>query len=397
MIKTEPNINLLSLEGDYIFVETARAIREHEKKNPTRRIIKLGIGDTSLSLPKIVTYAMMKAAAETGERAIGYQPECGSFSLREKISEYYGRRKILLSPDEIYVSDGAKSDIGNLFDLFGDVPVVMQKPYYPPYLGNAVMRGMRCIFIHANASNNYVMSPDELKSHEPALIIICSPNNPTGKIMERDLLESWVERAVRDGSIILFDAAYECFVENGIKSIYEIENASNCAIEVASLSKSAGFTSLRCGWCVIPKELEFADNRGNIGKIWKRRQSERFNGISYVTSKAAEAALSDDGVRAGLENIFVYKRSGAEFCRFLREVFPEIGFVGGHNSPYIWVKLPNRFKDSREAFRYLLEKYGIAVTPGCGFGGEGYVRISAFAPEDDIFEAERRMLGRSYD
>lgn len=144
MIKTEPNINLLSLEGDYIFVETARAIREHEKKNPTRRIIKLGIGDTSLPLPKIVTYAMMKAAAETGERAIGYQPECGSFSLREKISEYYGRRKILLSPDEIYVSDGAKSDIGNLFDLFGDVPVVMQKPYYPPYLGNAVMREMRC-------------------------------------------------------------------------------------------------------------------------------------------------------------------------------------------------------------------------------------------------------------
>ena len=215
--------------------------------------------------------------------------------------------------------------------------------------------------------------------------------------MERDLLESWLERAVRDGSIILFDAAYECFVENGCRSIYEIKNARNCAIEVASLSKSAGFTSLRCGWCVIPKELEFAEKRGNIGKIWKRRQSERFNGISYVTSKAAEAALSDDGVRACRENIFVYKRSAAEICRFLREVFPEIGFVGGHNSPYIWVKLPNRFKDSREAFRYLLEKYGIAVTPGCGFGGEGYVRISAFAPEDDIFEAERRMLGRSYD
>ena len=156
----------------------------------------------------------------------------------------------------------------------------MQKPYYSPYLGNVVIHGMRCIFIHANASNNYVMSPDELKSHEPALIIICSPNNPTGKIMERDLLESWLERAVRDGSIILFDAAYEGFVENGCRSIYEIKNARNCAIEVASLSKSAGFTSLRCGWCVIPKELEFADNRGNIGKIWKRRQSERFNGIS---------------------------------------------------------------------------------------------------------------------
>ena len=154
--------------------------------------------------------------------------------------------------------------------------------------------------------------------------------------------------------------------------------------------------SLRCGWCVIPKELEFADNRGNIGKIWKRRQSERFNGISYVTSKAAEAALSEDGVRACRENIFVYKRSAAEICRFLREIFPEIGYVGGHNSPYIWVKLPKMFKDSREAFRYFLEKYGIAVTPGCGFGGEGYVRISSFAAEDDIFEAERRMLC-SYD
>lgn len=255
MIKTEPNINLLSLEGDYIFVETARAIREFEKKNPTRRIIKLGIGDTSLPLPKIVTYAMMKAAAETGERAIGYQPECGSFSLREKISEFYGRRGILFSPDEIYVSDGAKSDIGNLFDLFGNAPVVMQKPYYPPYLGNVVIHGMRCIFIHADVTNNYTMPPDELKSHEPALIIICSPNNPTGQVMERELLEKWVERAVRDGSLILFDAAYECFAENGIKSIYEIENARNCAIEVGSLSKSSGFTSLRCGWSVTRRSL----------------------------------------------------------------------------------------------------------------------------------------------
>ena len=390
-------MNLLSLEGDYIFVETARAIREFEKENPTRRIIKLGIGDTSLPLPKIITDAIASSATDLRERAIGYQPDCGCFSLREKIAEYYGRRRISLSPDEIYVSDGAKSDIGNLFDLFGDVPVVMQKPYYPPYLGNVVMRGMRCIFIHANASNNYVMSPDELKSHEPALIIICSPNNPTGEIMERDLLERWVDRAVKDGSIILFDAAYECFVENGVRSIYEIKNARNCAIEVGSLSKSAGFTSLRCGWSVIPKELEFADNRGNIGKIWKRRQSERFNGISYVTSKAAEAALSEEGAYACRENIFVYKRSAAEICRFLGEIFPEIGFVGGRNSPYIWVKLPKMFKDSREAFRYFMEKYGIAVTPGCGFGGEGYVRLSSFARPEDIFEAEKRVLGREFD
>lgn len=392
MIKTEPNTNLLSLEGDYIFVETAQAIREFEKENPARRVIKLGIGDTSLPLPKIVTDAIASSAAEMGENAIGYQPECGSFSLREKISQYYGRRKISLSPDEIYVSDGAKSDIGNLFDLFGDAPVVMQKPYYPPYLGNAVMRGRKCIFIHADASNNYVMNPDELKSHEPALIIICSPNNPTGEVMERDLLKGWVERASRDGSLILFDTAYESFVENGIRSIYEIKNANTCAIEVGSLSKSAGFTSLRCGWCVIPKELEFADGLGNIGKIWKRRQSERFNGISYVTSKAAEAALSEDGIRACRENIFVYKRSAAEICRFMNENLPEIGYVGGRNSPYIWVKLPAKFKDSHEAFRYLLEKYGIAVTPGCGFGGEGYVRISTFAGEEDIFEAEKRLF-----
>ena len=397
MIKTEPNVNLLSLEGDYIFVETAQAIREHEKQNPTRRVIKLGIGDTSLPLPKIVTYAMMRAAAEMGERAIGYQPECGILSLREKISEYYARREISLSPDEIYVSDGAKSDIGNLFDLFGDAPVVMQNPYYPPYLGNAVMRGMRCIFIHADASNNFIMNPDELKSHEPALIIICSPNNPTGELFERELLERWVERAVKDGSVIIFDAAYESFAESGTGSIYEIKNARNCAIEVSSLSKNAGFTSLRCGWCVIPKELEFAEGWGNIGEKWKRRQSERFNGISYVTAKAAEAALSEDGILACRENIFVYKRSAAEICRFLKEKIPEIGFSGGKNSPYIWVKLPNRFKDSHAAFRFLLEKYGIAVTPGCGFGDDGYVRLSSFAREDDIFEAESRLLRCEYD
>lgn len=364
------NSFLSRLSGDYLFRRTGELIREYEVSNPDKRILRLGIGDATLPLLPEICDAMSTAAVELSHYNCGYQDERGQLFLRESIASHYARLGVSLSPEEIFVSDGAKRDLGDLFDLFGDVTVVMQEPYYPPYLDNAIMRGLRYGFISANAENCFLPEPREVESYAPCVIILCSPNNPTGIAYPRELLERWVDFALSSGSHIIFDSAYGSFTTTGCPaSIFEIGGARECAIEVSSLSKSAGFTGVRCGWSVIPHELE------SLSRMWSRRQGSRFNGLSYVTARGGEAALSEGCVEKLKLQRAVYL-SGA---RAIRHGLDELGreYVGGIDSPYIWMKIPSG-DSSWEYFRYLLEEKQVALTPGAGFGGEGYMRISAF-------------------
>lgn len=385
------NRHYLDLEKSYLFTDINHKVAAYQASHPGQSIIRLGIGDVTLPLCPAVVSALEKASAEMGvkETFRGYGPEQGYDFLREAIARYYEKKGVTLQMDEIFVSDGAKSDVGNILDLFDkDNTVLVPDPVYPVYVDTNVMAGRKVVYANATAENGFLPMPDD--SVDADIIYICSPNNPTGAVFSRDKLRAWVDFANETGAVILFDAAYEAFIEeDGVPhSIFEIPGARGCAIEICSLSKTAGFTGTRCGYTVIPKEL--ARGGMNLNAMWVRNRTTKTNGVSYILQRGAAAVFTEEGQRQIMENIRVYKKNAA--C--LMETLDRLGiwYCGGKNAPYIWLKCPGGM-GSWEFFDLLLEKAQVIGTPGAGFGscGEGYFRFSTFGSPAETAEAARRL------
>lgn len=383
------NTNYQNIADSYLFSTVAKKVNEFAAKYPDKKIIKLGIGDVTLPLCKEVVKALKNASEEMGikESFHGYGPEQGYEFLKTKLQKYYETHGVNLDNDEIFISDGAKSDLGNILDLFAvDNTVLVPDPVYPVYVDTNIMAGRKVVYIDANADNNFLPLPD--KSIKADIIYICSPNNPTGAVYNKEQLKAWVDYAKENKSVILFDAAYECFItdEELPRSIFEIEGAKSCAIEFCSFSKMAGFTGTRCGWTVVPKELE----NGLLNKMWLRRQTTKFNGVPYIVQRGAEAVFSEVGQKEIQENLNYYKENAKIISDALKK--HNIWHIGGQHSPYIWLKCPNNMK-SWEFFDYLLENIQVVGTPGSGFGrnGEGYFRLTSFGSRENTKEAVERM------
>jgi len=385
------NDNYNNLTESYLFSTISKKIAEFKQKNPNADIIKMGIGDVTLPLAKTVVDAMTKASMEMGKKESfrGYGPEQGYDFLRASIKEYYGKKNVSLKDDEIFVSDGAKSDLGNILDIFSiDNKVLIPDPVYPVYLDTNIMAGREVAFMKAGEENNFLPMPDESVAAD--IIYLCSPNNPTGSVYTYEKLVKWVQYAINQNAVILFDAAYECFIKDKSlpASIYLIPGAEKCAIEFSSFSKMAGFTGTRCGYTVIPMALEFEGVK--LNKLWLRRQTTKFNGVPYIIQRGAEAALCDEGFAQCRENIEYYMKN----AEIMAETFRKKGiyFTGGENSPYIWLKCPDNMT-SWGFFDYLLEKANVVGTPGSGFGenGEGFFRLTAFGDRDNTIEAMKRI------
>lgn len=399
------NNNFLKLQDSYLFSTIAKKVKAYQKEHPDKKIIKLGIGDVTLPIPNSIKLAMEKAVEEMNHKETfrGYGPEQGYEFLREKIIKYdYQKRNIEIDISEVFVSDGAKCDTGNIVDLFDtDNIVAISDPVYPVYLDTNVISGRSGEYIQNKGvyenieymkltqENNFEIHPKDL-SRRVDLIYICSPNNPTGTVLNKDILKGWVEYAKQNNSIILYDAAYEAYIqeENIPHSIYEIEDARKVAIEFKSFSKTAGFTGLRCAYTIIPKELNIKGV--SLNDLWKRRQCTKFNGVSYVTQRGAEAVYSEEGMKEIRENIKYYQDNAEIIKKGLDDA--KIDYVGGINAPYIWLKVPNNMK-SWDYFDLLLQKANIVGTPGVGFGpsGEGYFRLTAFGDRENTIEAMRRI------
>lgn len=383
------NTNYQNIADSYLFSTVAKKVNEFAAKYPDKKIIKLGIGDVTLPLCKEVVKALKNASEEMGikESFHGYGPEQGYEFLKTKLQKYYETHGVNLDNDEIFISDGAKSDLGNILDLFAvDNTVLVPDPVYPVYVDTNIMAGRKVVYIDANADNNFLPLPD--KSIKADIIYICSPNNPTGAVYNKEQLKAWVDYTKENKSVILFDAAYECFIsdEELPRSIFEIEGAKSCAIEFCSFSKMAGFTGTRCGWTVVPKELE----NGLLNKMWLRRQTTKFNGVPYIVQRGAEAVFSEVGQKEIQENLNYYKENAKIISDVLKK--HNIWHIGGQHSPYIWLKCPNNMK-SWEFFDYLLENIQVVGTPGSGFGrnGEGYFRLTSFGSRENTKEAVERM------
>lgn len=384
------NENFSKIDESYLFSEIAHRVSEYKKNNPNAEIISLGIGDVTRPIPKSVVDQMVKASMEMGNEDSfrGYGPEQGYDFLREKIKAYYLEKTVNLDLKEIFISDGAKSDLGNILDIFGPNNLcLITDPVYPVYVDTNIMNNNQIIFLDANMDNRFLPMPDE--SINPDVIYLCSPNNPTGSAYNKASLTKWVDYALRKKAIILFDAAYEAFINDSDvpASIYEIEGAKKCAIEFCSLSKTAGFTGLRCGYTVVPLELEY--NGIKYNKLWTRRQTTKFNGVSYVIQRAAESVFSELGRKEIKENLLYYKRNAALMVDFFTK--ENVDFTGGVNSPYLWVKIPGGLS-SWDFFDLLLNKANVVGTPGVGFGknGEGYIRFTSF----NTFENTKKALER---
>lgn len=381
------NENYLNLEESYLFSTVAKKVNEFIKNNPDKKVIRLGIGDVTRPLCNAVINALHKAVDEMGNQKTfrGYGPEQGYDFLREAVKGYYSKRGVCLDLDEIFISDGAKSDVGNILDLFSkDNVVLVPDPVYPVYVDTNVMAGRKVLFSDANGDNGFLPLPDN--NIKADIIYICSPNNPTGAVYNKEQLKLWVEYAKENKAVILFDAAYECFVsdDNLPRSIYEIEGAKDVAIEFCSLSKTAGFTGTRCGYTIVPKNLD------KLNKFWLRRQTTKFNGVPYIVQRGAEAVFSDEGQKEIKENIDYYK----ENAKIISDTLEKCGIkhTGGKHSPYIWLKCPNNMK-SWEFFDYLLNNLQVVGTPGSGFGknGEGYFRLTSFGSKENTIEAMKRF------
>ncbi len=388
------NENYFRVKKSYLFSEVARRVNAYTQAHPDASIVRLGIGDVTLPLSPAVVTAMKQAADEMGcaETFRGYAPEYGYDFLREAIAAYYrrdtARIPVTLSAEEIYVSDGAKSDVGNIVDILGDNEILIPDPVYPVYLDSNVMSGRRVTFLRGCRENRFLPMPDGI-AEKPYIIYLCSPNNPTGAVYNREQLGRWVDFADRTGSLILFDAAYEAFIRGDYPhSIYEIDGARRCAVEICSFSKTAGFTGMRCAWSVFPRELTVGETP--LAALWARRQATKFNGVPYVIQRAAEAALTEEGLRQCREAIEYY----LENARLLGEVLTEkgIAFTGGENSPYLWLSCPDGM-DSWGFFDRLLDRARIVGTPGAGFGdaGEGYFRLTSFGSRASTLEAVQRF------
>jgi LL-diaminopimelate aminotransferase len=402
------NENFIKIPPTYLFSEIAKRVEQHKAEKPSAKIIRMGIGDVTLPLPDASVDAMIKAAEEQrhAETFRGYGPEQGYEFLRQAIVENdFRARGIKLDVDEVFVSDGAKSDTGNIGDIFGiDNRVAITDPSYPVYVDTNAMAGRagepnefnewnRLTYLPCNEANNFV---PQLPDKKVDMIYLCYPNNPTGTTLSKQQLQVWVEYAKANRSVILFDAAYEAFIteENVPHSIYEIEGAKEVAIEFRSFSKTAGFTGTRCGYTVVPKELVGYTHQGEavaLNKLWLRRQSTKFNGTSYIVQRGAEATFTPEG-RKQVKQLIEYYLGNA---RIIREGVAKLGLkvFGGVNAPYVWVKAPDNMK-SWEYFDFLLKQKNIVTTPGAGFGrsGEGYIRFSAFGSRENTIEAMERLI-----
>lgn len=384
------NENYSSVKNNYLFSDIAKKVKAYSEAHPEAKIIRLGIGDVTLPLAPVVVNAMKNAADEMGnaETFRGYAPEYGYDFLREAVARYYDKFSVSLSADEIFISDGAKSDVGNIVDILGDNEILIPDPVYPVYLDSNLMSGRKVSFISGNQQNGFLPMPDGIPE-KPYVIYICSPNNPTGAVYSRTQLKAWVDFALKTGSLIIFDSAYEAFISGDYPhSIYEIKEAQKCAVEICSFSKTAGFTGTRCAWSVFPNELIVGDKK--LSALWSRRQATKFNGVPYIVQRAAEAALSDEGQAQCRQSVEYYIVN----ARIIAELLTKkgISFTGGKNSPYLWLKCPGGMK-SWDFFDFLLENAQVVGTPGAGFGdaGKGYFRLTSFGSRESTLEAVSRL------
>ena len=402
------NENYLKLKAGYLFPEISKRVNAYIQNNSSCDIIKLGIGDVTEPLPKSCRDAMSKALNEMGTKDgfRGYGPEQGYPWLREKISDNeFISRGCQIAPDEIFVSDGSKCDSSNILDILGnDNSIAVTDPVYPVYVDSNVMTGRTgeslqdgtyqgLIYLPINEENNFL---PEIPTSKVDIIYLCFPNNPTGATITKVDLKKWVDYANQNNSLILFDAAYEAFIQDKDlpHSIYEIDGAKDCAIEFRSFSKNAGFTGVRCAYTVIPKNLSGLNSKSekiNLWSLWNRRQSTKFNGVSYIVQRGAEAVYSSDGKKEVKDLIGFYM----ENAKIMKNKLKTAGFTvyGGDNAPYIWIKVPDQMT-SWDFFDYLLEKANVVGTPGSGFGlsGEGYFRLSAFNSREKVIDAMERII-----
>ena len=391
------NENYLNLKESYLFAEINHRVKAYQEANPDKKIIRLGIGDVTLPIGSKMIEQLHEGvdAMASSDTFKGYGPEQGYDFLRNAIVDYYKRNSVdCIEPDEVFVSDGAKSDTGNITDLFAqDNVILIPDPVYPVYVDTNIMNGRNITYIDANAENNFLPMPDH--SFHADVIYICSPNNPTGAAYNREQLKEWVDYALENDAIILYDSAYECFItdETLPRSIFAIEGARKCAIEFCSLSKTAGFTGTRCGYTIVPKDLKFTASNGkemSLNAMWNRRQTTKFNGVSYIVQKGAAAAFSVEGMAQCKANIKYYQENAKIIAEGLEK--KNIRYFGGVNSPYIWFECPNNM-ESWDFFDYLLKNAQVVGTPGAGFGknGHNFFRLTSFGNRENTIEAMKRI------
>lgn len=388
----KPNMHYTELKDTYLFNTIYRKTDEYLAAHPGEHVLKLGVGDVSYPLCKKVIEALHEAVDDQSriETFHGYMPEHGAMFLREAIAKYYSGWNVDMTTDEVFVSSGACDDLGDLLEMFDrDNTVLVIEPAYPEYVDTNLLYGRKVIHLPAGEGDGFLPLPDE--SIDADIIYICSPNNPTGSAYTREKLKKWVDYANKKDAVILYDAAYEIFIEEDDvpHSIYEIEGADTCAVEVCSFSKTAGFTGTRVGYTIVPSKLERMSV--NLNALWSRNRETRTNGISYILQKGASAVFTPEGQKQIYESISVYKKN----AKVIMDALDKCGFwyVGGKNSPYVWMKCPNNM-GSWEFFDYLLNELQIVGTPGVGFGscGEGFLRLSAFGDPDDTKEAAKRIV-----
>ena len=387
-----PNRNYANLKDSYLFFRIGRKVRQYQAEHPDQPVYRLGIGDVSLPLCDAVVQALGQAVEDQGsaERFQGYTPECGMPFFREAVSGYYRLRGMNVLPPEVFVSSGASDELGDLLDLFDpSSPACVIDPAYPAYVDASVMAGRRVILLAATPENRFLPLPGD--GLEADLVYLCSPNNPTGAVYDRAGLQAWVDWANRRGAVILFDAAYEAFIEEDLPhSIFEIEGARTCAIEICSLSKTAGFTGTRLGYTVIPQELEREGM--NLNAMWVRNRTTKTNGVSCILQRGGAAVFTPQGMRQVQENIRIYRQNAKELMAALDSV--GIPYWGGRNAPYVWMRCPAGM-GSWEFFDRMLQEIQVIGTPGEGFGpnGEGFFRLSAFGKTVETKTAADRMAG----
>ncbi len=384
------NDNFERMVPNYLFADVARKTNDFAKAHPDSEIIRLGIGDVTLPLAGVVVDAMKKGCEELRfkESFRGYPEYEGYDFARQAVADYYRSFGVKIDADEVFISDGAKSDCGNIGDIFSqDNTVLIPDPVYPVYVDANIMSGRNIIYAPSSKDDHFLAMPD--RKVKADIIYICSPNNPTGAAYNHAQLKAWVDYALENNAVILYDAAYEAFIQDDLpRSIFAVEGARECAIELCSLSKTAGFTGVRCGYTVIPKELSRGGHR--LHDLWYRRQATKFNGVSWAVQCGAAAVFSEEGQKQCLENISYYRQN----AKIISDTLDELGiyYTGGKNSPYIWFECPNKM-DSWEFFDYLLQNAGVVGTPGAGFGkcGKNYFRMTSFNSHEKTLEAVKRI------
>ena len=381
------NTNYLNLKDSYLFSTISTKVKEWREQNPDREVLRLGIGDVTLPICEAVTKAMHIAVDEMSEKTTfrGYGEEQGYLFLRQAVCKYYKTKGVSLNENEVFISDGAKSDLGNILDIFGsNNSVLIPNPVYPVYVDTNIMSGRNVIFMQGNEENAFLPMPDDKVKVD--IIYLCSPNNPTGAVYNREQLRKWVDYALDNKAVILFDSAYEIFIKDPSlpTSIFEIEGAEKCAIEFCSFSKTAGFTGTRCGYTVIPMA------QAELNKLWLRRQTTKFNGVPYIVQRGAEAVFTNEGMFQVKQSIAYYMENAKIIGDTLKGL--NIPYTGGENAPYIWLKCPNDMK-SWDFFDHLLANASLVGTPGAGFGenGEGFFRLTAFCDRDTVYKAMKNF------